>query len=295
MDEASKNTRVRTIYKLSRLAKTALPLAAWRETPLVSHTRPHTHDCYEMIFIQDGTGWCAINGHQFTMLYGDVFILTPGDVHEFCHRHEMHFYNLMFSTALLNGHEATLLETLLNHPGKYTCDGHVTEQLLHLLNKLCVELQETTSPQTELSAHGIFLEIMALLVRGTAGPRAPDHNLGEEKRTEHLQNILSVSPYQKIELQQIAQELGVSRDYAGKLVRKVTGMSLGEYMRVRRIEHSLHELADTSKTITEIAISLGFYDSAFFNKQFHRVMGCSPKEYRTRIRLAVGKEPPKAK
>ena len=63
-------------------------------------------------------------------------------------------------------------------------------------------------------------------------------------------------------------------------------MSLANYVRARRIEHSLHELANTTKSITEIAFSLGFYDGAFFSKQFHKIMGCSPKEYRKNAQTA---------
>lgn len=293
MDDTSKDSEcsphVKTVYKLSKISRTALPLAAWRETPLIPHTLPHTHDCYEMIFIQDGTGWCAINGRKFTMLYGDVFILAPWDVHEFHHRHEMHFYNLMFSDELLSKHEKDLLEPMLARPGKYTCDGAMTEQLLKMLDRLCLELKGSTSPNKELAAHGIFLEIMALLSNGASLPLEPDQHNGKEKRMAQLQNLLSNSPFKKIELTQLAQALGVSQDYAGKLVRKLTGMSLGKYMMVRRIEYSLHELADTTKSITEIAMSLGFYDGAFFNKQFHRVIGCSPRKYRNQARLVAEK------
>jgi two-component system response regulator YesN len=39
-------------------------------------------------------------------------------------------------------------------------------------------------------------------------------------------------------------------------------------------------LTDTDKSITEIALEVGFYDSGYFGRVFRREVGVSPEAYR---------------
>jgi len=65
----------------------------------------------------------------------------------------------------------------------------------------------------------------------------------------------------------------------------VTGCTLGEYIRDRRLKGCRADLADPrmrGRTITEIAFFWGFSDSAHFSHSFRKEFGISPRTFRSR-------------
>jgi AraC family transcriptional regulator, positive regulator of tynA and feaB len=64
--------------------------------------------------------------------------------------------------------------------------------------------------------------------------------------------------------------------------------TLGDCIRVRRLEQCRSDLANPrlkGKTITEIAFSWGFSDSAHFSRSFHRQYGICPRAFRAQTGL----------
>jgi AraC-like DNA-binding protein len=73
-------------------------------------------------------------------------------------------------------------------------------------------------------------------------------------------------------------------------VFSATGMTMGDYVRSRRLEQCRDDLANRSlqeKTITEIAFCRGFSDAAHFSHLFRKKFGISARTFRAQC---VGKE-----
>jgi len=83
----------------------------------------------------------------------------------------------------------------------------------------------------------------------------------------------------------IASALGMSVRHLHRLF-SVTGNSVGDYIRARRLEECRNDLANPrlrNKTITEIAFFWGFSDSAHFSRSFAKQFGASPRDFRARV------------
>ena len=78
-----------------------------------------------------------------------------------------------------------------------------------------------------------------------------------------------------------AEQLHLSANYFGDLVKKETGKSAQEYIQLKVIDIAKERMFDTTKSISEIAYSLGFRYPQHFTRLFKKVVGCSPNEYRT--------------
>lgn len=74
---------------------------------------------------------------------------------------------------------------------------------------------------------------------------------------------------------------GVHSTHLARSFRKHFGCSVGEYLRHLRIEASCKELACTKRSISDIAVSFGFYDQAHFAKVFKKQTGVTPVVYRS--------------
>jgi len=77
-----------------------------------------------------------------------------------------------------------------------------------------------------------------------------------------------------------ANELNLSANYFGDLIKKETGKSAQEYIQSAIIEQAKERVSDTGKAISEIAYDLGFKYPQHFTRLFKQKVGYTPNEYR---------------
>ena len=77
-----------------------------------------------------------------------------------------------------------------------------------------------------------------------------------------------------------AEELYLSPNYFGDLVKRETGRTAQEYIQQHLIETAKERILDLSKSISEVAYSLGFQYPQHFTRLFKRIVGQTPNEYR---------------
>lgn len=84
---------------------------------------------------------------------------------------------------------------------------------------------------------------------------------------------------ERISLDELARQAGVSRFHFARQFRLSTGQSPMEYLRRVRIEYSKRILKERDTTIAEVAASLGFSDQSHFTRTFGRLVGVSPGSF----------------
>lgn len=80
--------------------------------------------------------------------------------------------------------------------------------------------------------------------------------------------------------QEIAEHVGLSDDYLTSCFRKELGLTPVAYLNRYRIQQARQLLKNTHKSITEIALDVGFSGSSYFSRVFHRETGVTPEAYR---------------
>lgn len=78
-----------------------------------------------------------------------------------------------------------------------------------------------------------------------------------------------------------AQEMHLSANYFGDLIKKELGISALEYIHTKVIDIAKERIFDVDKTISEIAYELGFKYPQHFTRLFKQKVGMSPTEYRS--------------
>ena len=81
-------------------------------------------------------------------------------------------------------------------------------------------------------------------------------------------------------VQDIANELGLSRSKLYRKIKALTGNSANEIIRKTRLEKGKELLAKTDMTIGEICFKVGFASPSYFTKRFKEYTGIIPKDYR---------------
>jgi len=77
-----------------------------------------------------------------------------------------------------------------------------------------------------------------------------------------------------------ADQLNLSANYFGELVKKETGKSAQDYIHAKVIEVAKEKVFDASKSISEVAYDMGFKYPQHFTRLFKQHVGQSPNEYR---------------
>ena len=77
-----------------------------------------------------------------------------------------------------------------------------------------------------------------------------------------------------------ADQVFLSPNYFGDLIKKETGKTAQEYIQNKIIDLAKEMLLGTAKTVSQIAYDLGFQYSQHFNRIFKKNVGYTPNEYR---------------
>jgi len=104
-----------------------------------------------------------------------------------------------------------------------------------------------------------------------------------EKFEELLNSYFSSDKPQNLGLPSVAyfaEELHLSANYFGDLIKKETGKSAKEYIQDKIIDIAKTKTFDSDKTVNEIAYELGFKYPQHFTRLFKNVTGFTPNEYR---------------
>lgn len=144
-----------------------------------------------------------------------------------------------------------------------------------LARRLYAEVLER-APAGDLRIEAIILQLLALAARS-----------GREKQPRHesiwlrrVRVAIDGQYLREYRLSELASLAGVHRVHLVREFRKHYGTTIGEYMRKLRLEHAYQLLGQTNLPLREIAAACRFADQSHFTKQFKKLSGLTPAEYR---------------
>lgn len=127
---------------------------------------------------------------------------------------------------------------------------------------------------SRLAIEGLTLEIIAGHSRQSA-------KASGRKWLFHARDILTINFIQPPPLVELAGQVGVHPVHLAREFRRHYNCSIGDFCRKLRIERASRQIVSTDLPISEIALSLGFYDQSHFTNTFKRYTGMTPAAYRT--------------
>ena len=77
---------------------------------------------------------------------------------------------------------------------------------------------------------------------------------------------------------ELAREIGMSRSNLLRKIKKLTKLSVSQFIRQVRLQHAMDMLRQTSFTISEVSYKVGFGSTSYFIKCFHDYYGYPPGE-----------------
>lgn len=199
---------------------------------------------------------------------------------------------LMFHPDLLRN---TYLEHSMN---RYTFFDYSSNEALHLseqereiiIGYLCNIRRELHHPTDDYTNRNIILNIEALLnncmrfYERQFISRKNENNKIMEQLTYLLEEYLLSGKSQQYGLPTVAwcaDNLHLSPNYFGDLVKKYSGRTAQEYIKSTIVDYAKLLLANNTYQVNEIAYKLGFKYPQHFSRLFKHIEGVSPSQYRS--------------
>lgn len=201
-------------------------------------------------------------------------------------------YALLFHPDLIHG------TSLGRHINDYTFFSYEVFEALHLseaerkiifdcLNKIQFELTQTIDKHSKtliVANIELFLNYCVRFYDRQFITRDTVHK-GVLERFENLINAYFQSDKpQTLGLPSVAycaNQLNLSANYFGDLIKKDTGKSAQEYIHQKLMDIAKEKIFDTRKSVSEIAYELGFKYPQHFSRSFKQHVGHSPNAYRS--------------
>lgn len=94
---------------------------------------------------------------------------------------------------------------------------------------------------------------------------------------------------QELEVNAIAEKMGMSYSSLYKKIRQVTGQSINGFIRFVRLRKAAELMINTNCNVNEAAFRVGFNDIKYFREHFHKQFGINPSEFIKQHRVAFQK------
>jgi AraC-like DNA-binding protein len=233
--------------------------------------------------------------HYYDYQEGTLVFISPGqviDVENKVDYYQPMGYGLVFHPDLLRG---TSLAKSIHEYNFFSYQSHESlhlsmrekQMVLDCFSKIEYELKQSIDKHSKkLIASNIelFLNYCDRFYDRQFITRDNVNKGILEKFEELLNNYFTSEKPEIVGLPSVsycADELHLSPNYFGDLIKKETGKSAQEYIQNKIIDVAKNKIFDTDKTVNEIAYELGFKYPQHFSRFFKQHIGQTPNEYRT--------------
>lgn len=257
----------------------------------VSHVRPsnnphprilHSHQHHvEILLICSSASTFLIHNKKQLVKEGDLVIYNAGIVHDdlTSAETEIGYYCVAVGDVQMPGLPANALTE--------KDDGYVfpAGRHFHALKSLCSLMFESLSRE-DGDAETFCRSLMhAFLVRSLTVVRENRGISREKVEEEHIlgnriKEYIDSHYHEPLSLQEIGNALNISPYYLSHVFKDMSGYSPIQYLLRRRLGEAQTLLISTELPIIDIALMTGFDTQNYFNAQFTKHVGVSPKRYR---------------
>lgn len=222
-----------------------------------------------------------VSNSQYVILNNDSLITTEA-------KKGTKGLSLFLSSKLVN--EVAHFYSRCNSSIKFfeIIQNNSNQTLKKLLNQI-VHLYAKNQNGLRQQLDDLFIEISELIVKEQL---SIDNNFTKLKVVKHstkrelYKSIISTKEYlndnfkEKITLDLISRDIGISKYYLHRLFREITGNTPHEYLKYIRLEKAKNKLQYSKDSIFEIVVECGFDNTAYFSNVFKKHVGLSPTQFR---------------
>lgn len=250
---------------------------------------PHWHSDIEIILPLENGYTVKIDERQFDLGEGDILVIPPGVIHElFAPKTGLRLI-LLVSYGLTSGMNGFYDALRCFYPCLHVPPD--TAPALHAtLRGLLLQTEAEFTRRGEFFPDMMKAAMRQFLVLLARSGRCFSAHETYRRYAKSVDGFLRVCDFirrhcaEPLTIERLAEVAGYSKSHFLRMFKEFANSSCGEYVQHQRVIRAKELLADPERCITEIVTGAGFGSVASFNRVFKEQMGCTPTEYRKRLR-----------
>lgn len=129
---------------------------------------------------------------------------------------------------------------------------------------------------SKMILEGLILDLLAQMLRYQEKENEKQYPTLLKKLTDYIES----SPDYAISVIELTKFTNVNYIHLHRIFKKYFKITLGEYLRQRKMEAVSKKLINTKESLVDIALNYGFSDQAHFSRFFKKHSGLTPTHYR---------------
>lgn len=240
------------------------------------------HRFYQMIWVEDGGGDHEIDFARYPLSDNRIYIVAPGQVHQWDDNRFRGRIVLFNETLLGTGARERLLfgSGLFNAPAAepYVDIGpDVPADLATLIDLI---EREYRSDMTDWNLVRPLLTAFILLLIRIAKRGSPLAGHRQSERIAQLLTLIDEHHIVERSAEFYAMRLGLSAKRINQIARQFLGRTIVQLVHDRLVLEARRDLSLSARDIKAIGHRLGFDDPSYFSRFFRRETGYTPNEFR---------------
>ena len=251
----------------------------------------HWHNDLEISLPREGEAIYQVYQKSYTVRPGDVLLLNRNVPHS-CHssnNSHARYSTFLARPDFIYGEYGSDVERRCFRPFLQnssvpcillTSRNSCTRTVIQKLNETEALFDQKTFCY-ELKIKGLLCEIFGMILcehQNDLAKFVPANQL-ELERLEQMLNYLNTHFESIISLQELADQVHLSREVCCRLFKKMTGKTITGYLEEYRVNQSLPLVQSSQYSMIQIADMTGFSNASRFARAFRRQFGCNPGEY----------------
>lgn len=244
---------------------------------------PHIHaDFFEFTVVSGGGGTVITNGTRVPVRTGDIYVSFPGDEHEILSDAEN---PLRYDFLAVGCRESELSDALVSIVRLFHDGGARIIRDENITSLVGITLAEVNAEASysEKVLEAIFTQIFCYTVRAFhfATPIHYSKGAGEDEMLCYqIMTYINAHVYTLHSLTEVADALSYNYNYLSNLYKKVTGDTLSDYYRRRRLQTARQLLLERGMGVSRVAGLLGYSSVYTFSRAFKEMYGIAPSRTR---------------
>ncbi|HEU5080680.1 MAG TPA: AraC family transcriptional regulator [Opitutaceae bacterium] len=238
--------------------------AVHRHLPELTLVKPHAHPWCQALLYLEGFGEQLLGTGRARIEPGSLVMIPPKTTHAFFRQKGKTPLCVMIDFRVRDARAKSPIISALSRSEL----NNVKQSIAHLLHTSAGEA-ESENLETAVQV----LQILSVLLRAAGWtPRLQSSSFSTV--SQGLAALLASVDVEQ-PLQAMVQKSGYQRDHLNRLLKKETGLTLGQWRAQRRLAKAKELLSDGVK-VGEVALATGMPDQNYFARWFRRQTGQTP-------------------
>lgn len=253
------------VFEIHDLDKQELPLYFH---PDCTGSISNWHENLEFLYCTSGTGLLVCGAVEYTMQPGHIYAINSNEVHGMFDQGQLKYDCLIVDMKFLKQNALHVDQTELK-----------TDIVCPEAAEIIGQIAEEKGAYAAARARGLCLLLMVMLLRDHT--RDVSESARFQRSDEPIKQAVAYihgNYAEKLNLDTLAAQVGFSKYYFARRFKKVTGMTVVEYINLIRCRNAQGLLEQKQCSVQQAAVRCGFENASYFSKTFRAVMGVLPSE-----------------